>query len=152
MRLPRPYFVLATWIMCVMPGPAQEPEAEDLSALAEKMDRQQAQINELIQEVKRLASLLENRQQAAQSPTVRRAEPLSGTPEPAGPTHQVQKGETLTSIAKQYSVTVDELKALNEISDERRLQIGQVLKLPEKQSDPKGNEPETPQASPDLTD
>ena len=45
-------------------------------------------------------------------------------------THVVAKGETLTQIAKQYGVTVDDIEQLNKITDAKKLQIGQALKIP----------------------
>ncbi len=47
-----------------------------------------------------------------------------------GPKHVVVKGETLTSIAKQYNITITELKTANKIENERKLQIGQTLTIP----------------------
>ncbi|HVM10674.1 MAG TPA: M23 family metallopeptidase [Acidimicrobiales bacterium] len=45
--------------------------------------------------------------------------------------HKVAPGETLGSIAKRYKVTVDELKKLNDIKDERRVRDGRELTLPD---------------------
>jgi len=42
------------------------------------------------------------------------------------PNYTVQKGDTLYNIAKRYNLTVDELKTLNSMSDER-IKIGQKL-------------------------
>ena len=47
-----------------------------------------------------------------------------------GVKHVVAKGETLTSIAKQYNIPINDLKTANKIENERKLQIGQVLILP----------------------
>ena len=44
--------------------------------------------------------------------------------------HTVQKGDTLYSIAKKYSVPVDDLKSLNNLTD-NTIAIGQVLKIKE---------------------
>jgi len=49
---------------------------------------------------------------------------------PAGNTHIVARGETLTSIAKLYKVTVDELQNANHIEDGRKLQAGQTIIVP----------------------
>lgn len=50
------------------------------------------------------------------------------TPPPAGPgKHVIQPGDTLYSIAQRYNMTVDELKALNKITEGDSLQVGQVL-------------------------
>jgi len=47
-----------------------------------------------------------------------------------GTKHTVAKGETLTSIAKHYNISIADLKTANKIVDERRLQIGQILSVP----------------------
>lgn len=44
--------------------------------------------------------------------------------------HRVKKGQTLTSIAKQYNTTVQALASLNKISNPRRIKPGQLLKIP----------------------
>jgi LysM repeat protein len=50
--------------------------------------------------------------------------------EPAHPKHIVVKGDTLTSIAKQYNITIADLQKANKDVNERKLQIGQTLTLP----------------------
>src|SRR6185295_8598367 len=47
-----------------------------------------------------------------------------------GPQHVVKPGETLSGIAVQYGLTVDQLMSLNGITDADRLTDGQTLKLP----------------------
>jgi LysM repeat protein len=49
-------------------------------------------------------------------------------------THIVAKGETLTQIAKQYGVTVEEIEQLNKIEDAKKLQAGQTIKIPVSQA------------------
>lgn len=44
-------------------------------------------------------------------------------------TYQVQPGETLYSIAWRYSLTVQAIQALNQLPDEAKIRVGQVLKL-----------------------
>ena len=44
--------------------------------------------------------------------------------------HTVARGETLTSIAKTYKVTVDDLQKANHIEDGRKLQAGQTIIIP----------------------
>jgi LysM repeat protein len=51
-------------------------------------------------------------------------------PVTAGNTHIVARGETLTSIAKMYKVTIDELQKANHIEDGRKLQAGQTISIP----------------------
>ena len=57
------------------------------------------------------------------------------THEKAAPsaTHVVAKGDTLSTIAARYGVTVATLKATNQIEDERKLRAGQTLTIPHPQ-------------------
>jgi LysM repeat protein len=58
-------------------------------------------------------------------------------PSPAnGSTHVVARGETLTSIAKQYKVGVEELQKFNHIEDGRKLQAGQTIMIPPASASP----------------
>ncbi len=71
-------------------------------------------------------------------------------PEPAAPAaeakievssgvkHLVEKGETLTGIAKRYNVVLSDLLKANKTVNDRKLQIGQTLTIPTT------NPPETP--------
>lgn len=52
--------------------------------------------------------------------------------------HTVVKGESLYSIAKKYGVTVDELKNANNLLN-NSLSIGQILKIPDKQTNEENN-------------
>lgn len=77
---------------------------------------------------------------ASQVKTPFKAPHHEATPAPAAPvarrvassgqTHVVAAGETLTSIANQYGVSVASLQALNHITDARKLQAGQTLAIP----------------------
>lgn len=52
------------------------------------------------------------------------------TPKSTSTYHDVQQGETLTSIARKYGVTVEALKAANVFDDNSILQPGQVILVP----------------------
>jgi len=52
------------------------------------------------------------------------------SPAPGGHHHLVVKGETLSSIAAHYKVTVPALEKVNHITDARKLRIGQDLVIP----------------------
>lgn len=56
--------------------------------------------------------------------------PGTPTPEPGVFTYKVEAGDTLYSIARQFDVTVNDLVALNELSDPNALRTGQTLKIP----------------------
>lgn len=106
-----------------------------LEALAQKIDEQNAKIDALSQEILKLEQQL-----AHIRPGVMIGEnaPSSGSVAPAvspshlssGNTHVVARGETLTSIAKMYRVTVDDLQKTNHIEDGRKLQAGQTIIIP----------------------
>ena len=59
--------------------------------------------------------------------------PRTGTPTveaAAQRSHKVQAGETPASIARRYNLSVDALLAANPGVNPRRIQVGQILKLP----------------------
>jgi LysM repeat protein len=67
---------------------------------------------------------------------------VSGTTAPAGAsadtapkTYTVQKGDNPVAIAKKFGVGYEELLKVNGVDDPKKLQIGQVLKLPAKKSE-----------------
>jgi LysM repeat protein len=119
------------------PDTAQSSEAAQLQALAKKIDEQNAKIDALSQEVLKLEQQLSHVRpgvmigEGAPSPATA-AVPAGSTSHPAiaGNTHTVTRGETLTSIAKMYKVTVDELQQANHIEDGRKLQAGQTIIVP----------------------
>jgi LysM repeat protein len=53
----------------------------------------------------------------------------SGTPAAAG-IHTVSSGESAESIARRYQITVGELVRANNITDPRKIRVGQVLTIP----------------------
>ena len=48
----------------------------------------------------------------------------------SGGTHIVASGETLSGIAAKHHVSVSALKDANQVKDERKLRVGQVLTIP----------------------
>lgn len=66
-----------------------------------------------------------------------RAEPtpaVNATAKTVTKSYVVAKGDTPTSIAKKFGMTADELLKLNNISDPKRMQLGQTLKVPVKKT------------------
>ena len=68
-------------------------------------------------------------------PRAERAKPEPAAEEPkidpsASLKHLVEKGETLTAIAKRYNVSLPDLQKLNKGINDRKLQIGQTLTIP----------------------
>ena len=115
------------------PDAAKSGEVAQLEALAKKIDEQNAKIDALSQEILKLEQQL-----SRVPPGVMIGEgapaPANATapvhPAVAGNTHTVARGETLTSIAKMYKVTVDDLQNANHIEDGRKLQAGQTIVIP----------------------
>ncbi len=56
--------------------------------------------------------------------------PPTVTPEPTPFVHVVQAGESLIYIANLYGVTVDDIVALNDITNPNRIHVGQQLLIP----------------------
>ena len=119
----------------------------DLEAIKAELRSQDDRINRLSAEVTRLADALKDKgivveKSAAAAPKASPDSPSATVPGTVGVdnpsptavggvrTHVVAKGETLTQIAKQYGVTVDDIEQLNKITDAKKLQIGQTLKIP----------------------
>ena len=111
--------------------PNEKSDAAQLEAISKKLDEQNAKIDALSQQILKL-------QEQVSKPGVLIGEP---TPTPttsaaaeaaraSGNTHTVTRGETLTSIAKQYKVGVEELQRFNHIENDRKLQIGQTIMIP----------------------
>jgi LysM repeat protein len=118
------------------PEPSKSVDVPQLEALAKKIDEQNAKIDALSQEILKLGQQIahirpgvmvgENTPSAATpiAPAESASHPVNGN------THTVARGETLTSIAKMYKVTIDELQKANNIEDGRKLQAGQTIVIP----------------------
>jgi LysM repeat protein len=122
-----------------------------LEALSKKIDDQNAKIDTLSQQILKLEQQISKNAR----PGVIIGETPSPTPAPAsttaaaaaateapkptqqsGNSHVVAKGETLTSIAKMHKVTVEELQKFNHIENDRKLQIGQTIMIPQPGTSP----------------
>ena len=152
-------------------APGNAPAGDELKDLRRMLEQQSRQLDVLAQEVARLNLLLQAKNNggspapaeagpastpspAADAP-VQRAQAVhpespapagaAASPVPGGLTHEVTKGETLTSIAKHYKVTVADLLKVNKIADVKRLQIGQTLALPPGAKPPQDTPTPTPE-------
>src|SRR5712671_5807457 len=119
-----------------VPHEAKSAESAQLEALAKKIEEQNAKIDALSQEILRLEQQLSHARPGVMigeaTPAATAAAPgVSALHSPVeGNTHTVARGETLTSIAKMYKVTVDDLQKANHIEDGRKLQAGQTIIIP----------------------
>jgi len=118
------------------PEAAKSADAAQIEALIKKIDEQNAKIDSLSQEILKLEQQVSHIRpgimigESTPSPGSS-AIPAASMLHPAGGnTHIVARGETLTSIAKMYKVTVDELQKANHIEDGRKLQAGQTITIP----------------------
>ena len=136
-------WAISSFALCVAsaqtpaPDGAKSDPAAQLEALAKKIDEQNAKIDALSQEILKLEQELSHVRpgvmigEGAPTPASAAAPaPSTSHPAIAGNTHTVARGETLTSIAKMYKVTVDDLQNANHIEDGRKLQAGQTIVIP----------------------
>jgi LysM repeat protein len=119
------------------PHDGKTSDSSQLEALTKKIDEQNGKIDALSQEILKLEQQLSHSRpgvmigEASPAPAMATAPAGSAVhPAAAGNTHIVARGETLTSIAKMYKVTVDELQKANNIEDGRKLQAGQTITIP----------------------
>ena len=117
------------------PSPAgKSPPAAQLEALAKKIDEQSAKIDVLSQQILKLQQELADKRPGIiigeNQPAATATAAADFTASAGGPTHTVARGETLTSIAKTYHVTVDELQKANHIDNPLKLQAGQTINIP----------------------
>ncbi|PYK71695.1 MAG: hypothetical protein DME44_07045 [Verrucomicrobia bacterium] len=133
--------------------PQDSPSPGQIAALEKKIDQINTKIDALSQQI------LKVEQQVSRSGTMI-GEPTSApvpsaatatneTPHPAasnGNTHVVARGETLTSIAKQHKVGVEELQKFNHIEDGRKLQAGQTIMIPAPSVSPAASSSPSPTA------
>jgi LysM repeat protein len=127
--------MLATSLL-MAESPAPNPD-EKLEAISRKLEEQSRKIDLLSQEILKLEQQLANSRPGVMigegapnySPTATPAAADSAHPG-NGTSHLVARGETLTSIAKMYNVSVIELQKFNHIENDRKLQIGQTLAIP----------------------
>ena len=131
-------------------APAQTFASNDktekvLEALSKKIDEQNAKIDTLSQQILKLEQQLAKTRPGVIIGETPSPSPASNAtaeaPKPAptqqsGNSHVVAKGETLTSIAKMHKVTVEELQKFNHIENDRKLQIGQTIMIPQAASSP----------------
>jgi LysM repeat protein len=139
------------WLLAIVAGAsavlAQDKGSvatKDLEAIKAQLKAQEARIDKLSQEINKLNDTIKQQRPgtppapaASAAPSASAATPATVGVERALPvepantrTHTVARGETLTQIAKQYGVTVEDIAHLNRIEDAKKLQAGQTIKIP----------------------
>jgi LysM repeat protein len=125
--------------MAPTPNQAVSQSAQ-LQELTKKIEEQNAKIDMLSQQILKLELEITNRRPGVMigegTPTPSSSTSTSTAPPEAlvkadnGNSHVVARGETLTSIAKMYNVSVGELQKYNHIDNPLKLQAGQTLLIP----------------------
>ena len=127
------------------PNPAAS-QAAQLQELTKKIDEQNAKIDMLSQQILKLQLEITHQRPgvmigegAPSSSTSASTSTATSTSSPAtsssvsagnGNSHVVARGETLTSIAKMYNVSVSDLQKFNHIDNPLKLLAGQTLQIP----------------------
>jgi LysM repeat protein len=125
----------------------------EIAALEKKIDQINTKIDALSQQILKLEQQVSRPGtmigEPTPSPVPNAATSTNETPHPLasnGTTHVVARGETLTSIAKQYKVGVEELQKFNHIEDGRKLQAGQTIMIPAPSASPAASASPSPTA------
>ncbi len=66
----------------------------------------------------------------ASGPTKAASGAPTASPQPIGFTYRVVEGDTLSSISQRFGVAVDEIAAVNKLTDAAKISIGQMLFIP----------------------
>ncbi|PYJ41564.1 MAG: hypothetical protein DME86_08130 [Verrucomicrobia bacterium] len=133
---------------------AQSPEnspSSQIEALTKKLDEINAKIDALSQQILKIEQQTSHPvvmvgEATPSGPPVASGASSAGGPN-SGNTHVVAKGETLTAIAKQHKVTVEDLQKFNHIEDGRKLQAGQTILIPAPSAAPSGSASASPSPS-----
>jgi LysM repeat protein len=117
--------------------PQPSPAPGEMISLERKIDELNTKIDALSQHILKLEQQVSRPGmligETSPSPVPNAATTTTESAHPSaanGTTHVVARGETLTSIAKQYKVGVEELQKFNHIEDGRKLQAGQTITIP----------------------
>ena len=73
------------------------------------------------------------------SKTEAQTQPQTSSTENAYDTYTIAQGDTLFGISIKFSVSLEELSKLNNITDANQIKVGQVLKIPKADSVPVGS-------------
>lgn len=126
------------WLMPRAMSQENSPAPSQLDALSKKIDVLNAKVDTLSQQLSKLEQqiarpgVMIGESAPPATPAAIAVSPAAPPPaaSAAGNTHVVAKGETLTSIAKQNKVGVEDLQKFNHIEDGRKLQAGQTIMIP----------------------
>jgi LysM repeat protein len=105
---------------------------KELAGISSDVARFQGFINTVDGEVRRLAGRIAGVSRQVQDLSRRQASPdrAAASPSAGGGEHTVQQGETLSTIARDYGITVEDIMEANHISNANLIRVGQALIIP----------------------
>ena len=147
------FFLLVAATFAQTPQPSPSPG--DMITLERKIDELNTKIDALSQHILKLEQqtsrpgtmIGETSPTPVPTPAVAPSESTHPSPN-NGSTHVVARGETLTAIAKQHKVGVEELQKFNHIEDGRKLQAGQTIMIPPSSASPAASASSSPTPQP----
>jgi LysM repeat protein len=114
--------------------PETSPGSSQIEALTKKIDEINSKLDALSQQILKMEQQMSRPGvMIGETTPAPSAAPAAVATDPAhagATTHVVTRGETLTAIAKQYKVGVEDLQKFNHIEDGRKLQAGQTIMIP----------------------
>jgi LysM repeat protein len=115
-------------------GQTPESSPSQIDALTKKVDEINNKLDALSQQILKMEQEMSRPGvmvgEATPAPSAAPAVAIADSAHAGAATHVVTRGETLTAIAKQYKVGVEELQKFNHIEDGRKLQAGQTIMIP----------------------
>ena len=103
---------------------------KELNLIMERVDRFEGTVTTQIDQIIKELGTLYQKKGLAPAPKVKSPQPdAKSTEEKKTKVHEVSAGETLYSISRRYGLTVDQLRAYNNIGKDAAIRPGQKLKL-----------------------
>jgi LysM repeat protein len=132
------------------PSPQIEALTKKVDEINSKIDALSQQILKLEQQISRPGVMIGEVTPGPSSPSSSASMAGSPASQDNGNTHVVARGETLTAIAKQHKISVEDLQKFNHIEDGRKLQAGQTIMIPPASASPAAST--SPSPSPSATE
>jgi LysM repeat protein len=133
------------------PSPQIEALTKKVDEINSKIDALSQQILKLEQQISRPGVMIGETTPGASSTSSASTAGSAASPS-NGSTHVVAKGETLTAIAKQHKISVEDLQKFNHIEDGRKLQAGQTIMIPPPSASPAASASPSPSPSPSAAE
>lgn len=106
--------------------PKTGPLEEKINALSESLAKLESSERALRAQVDKLSQAIEKMPEK-QAPVVTKKEVTPPPSQTKGRYHEVSRGETLYRIAKQYKISVDQLRRMNNLKENQAIYVGQKL-------------------------